>query len=117
MTSEDEKPLQGASSLDDLMERWETTLKSVGAGTPALDAFLDLSVYDMKHAAWNIDCPFCRRHMLLEADDISGTLDVICSQGNRTHSHGLIERLRTLLASFEIVANVLLGGLRRAGII
>jgi hypothetical protein len=55
--------------------------------------------------------------MLLEADDISGTLDVICSQGNRTHSHGLIERLRTLLASFEIVANVLLGGLRRAGII
>ena len=109
--------MQTATSLDELMEMWETKLNSIGTGGPALDAFLDLSAYDLKHAAQNIDCPFCRRHMLLEAEEISGVLEVIRSHGNRPHSHGLRERLRTLLTSCEIVANVLLGGLRRAGII
>ena len=62
--------MQTPSSMDDLMEMWEKKLNSVGAGTPALDAFLGLSVYDMRNAALNIDCPFCKRHMLLEAEEI-----------------------------------------------
>jgi hypothetical protein len=103
--------------MDDLMEMWEKKLNSVGAGKPALDAFLDLSVYDMRNAALNIDCPFCKRHMLLEAEEISRVLEATRSRGNRPHPHGLGERMRTLLTSFGIVANVLLGGLRRAGVI
>jgi hypothetical protein len=103
--------------MDDLMEMWEKKLNSVGAGTPALDAFLGLSVYDMRNAALNIDCPFCKRHMLLEAEEIFRVLEATRSRGNRPHSHGLAERMRTLLTSFAIVANVLLGGLRRAGVI
>lgn len=106
-----------SSSLDDLMETWEKKLNLVGAGTPTVDAFLDLSAYDMTNAAMNIDCPFCRRHMVLEAHEISHVLDTIRAKGNRTHPHGLGERMKTLLSSFGIVANVLLGGLRRAGIV
>jgi len=109
--------LQSTFSLDELMEKWENELGMVGSESSTLDAFLDLSVYDMKNAARNIDCPFCRRHMTLEAEEISQVLEKTRSAGNRPHSHGLIERMRTLLTSFSIVANVLLGGLRRAGVI
>ncbi len=105
------------SSLDDLMYTWEKKLGAMRDSDSTLDAFLDLSAYDMRSAAANIDCPFCRRHMVLEADEISHVLHRIRVDGNRPHHHGLGERLRTLTYSFAIIANVLLGGLRRAGII
>lgn len=105
------------SLLDDLMNTWEKKLGEMGDGDSALDAFLDLSAYDMRSAAANIDCPFCRRHMTLEADEIAQVLNRLRADGNRPHFHGLDERLRTLAYSFAIIANVLLGGLRRAGII
>jgi hypothetical protein len=109
--------MESSSSLDDLMEAWEENVKRVSSGTPRSHAFLDLAAYDMKNAADNIDCPYCRRHMLLEAEEIVHVLDRLRAEGNHPHMHGLGERARTLLNSFQIVANVLLGGLRRAGII
>jgi len=98
--------MESASPLDDLMNAWEENVRRVSSGTPRSHAFLDLAAYDMKSAANNIDCPYCRRHMLLEAEEIVRVLDRLRSDGNGT-----------LLNSFQIVANVLLGGLRRAGII
>jgi hypothetical protein len=109
--------MASTSSLDDLMNAWEENVRRVSSGTPRSHAFLDLAAYDMKSAAGNIDCPYCRRHMLLEAEEIVHVLERLRSDGNRPHMHGLRERVRTLLNSFQIVANVLLGGLRRAGII
>jgi hypothetical protein len=109
--------LQTSSSLDDLMEVWEKQLKALGAGAPAPEVFLELAVYDLGNAAKYIDCPFCRRHMLLESEEVARVLLTVRSLGNRPHSHGIGERLGAVLTSLEIVANVLLGGLRRAGII
>lgn len=105
------------SSLDDLMSTWEKKLGEIGDGDSTLEAFLGLSDYDMRNAAANIDCPFCRRHMLLEADEIAHVLHRIRIDGNRVHTHRLSERVPTLAYSFAIIANVLLGGLRRAGIL
>jgi hypothetical protein len=109
--------MQSPSPLDDLMEAWEDHVKRMSSGTPGFDAFLGLAAYDMKNAASNIDCPYCRRHMLLESEEIVHVLDRLRADGNRPHVHGLGEGIRTLLSSFQIIANVLLGGLRRAGII
>ena len=53
------------------MEMWEEKLNSLGGGDSSLLPFLELSVYDMRNAARNIDCPYCRRHMMLEAEEIS----------------------------------------------
>ncbi|MDA4136658.1 MAG: hypothetical protein OK449_06655 [Thaumarchaeota archaeon] len=109
--------MQSASSLEDLMDKWEAELKLVGLGTPSVIPFLDLSVYDMRNAALSIDCPYCRAHMLLEADEISTVLAKLRADGNTVHSHGLLERAHALLTSFRIIVNVLLGGLRRAGLL
>jgi|SRR5208282_2991485 len=109
--------METSSSLDELMDAWEDKMKEVGSGTPRYEAFLGLAAYDMKNAARYIDCPYCMRHMLLESEEIAHVLARLKSDGNRAHQHGLRERFRTLLNSFQIVANVLLGGLRRAGII
>jgi hypothetical protein len=109
--------LQSASSLEDLMDKWEAELKLVGSGTPSVIPFLDLSVYDMRNAALSIDCQYCRAHMLLEADEISTVLGKLRTDGNTVHSHGLLERGHALLTSFRIIVNVLLGGLRRAGVL
>ena len=114
---ETELQTYSSSSVDELMDLWETKLGFIGAAAPTLDAFLDLSVYDMRNAALNIDCPYCRRHMLLEAEEIAQVLQKTRKSGNVVHSHGLGERLRTLMKSFVIVVNVLLGGLRRAKLI
>ena len=53
------------------MGTWEEKLGEMSGGTSGLEAFLDLSTYDMRNAARNIDCPFCRRHMMLEAEEKS----------------------------------------------
>lgn len=106
-----------SSTLGQLMDSWEEVMRKVGSGTPGLDAFLGLASEDMRNAAMNIDCPYCRKHMLLESEEIAHVLSRVRSDGNRPHLHGLGERTRTLMNSFQIVANVLLGGLRRAGVI
>ncbi len=109
--------METSSQLDELMDSWEEVMKRVGSGTPALEAFLGLAAHDMIDAARYIDCPYCRRHMLLESEEIAQVLTRLRSDGNRPHRHGIGERARTLMSSFQIVANVLLGGLRRAGIV
>lgn len=109
--------MQTGSTLDELMEEWESKLKEVGSSSTPLLPFLDLAAYDMRHAADNIDCPYCRAHMLLEAGEISHVLSRVRAEGNAVHSHGLAERASNLFTSSKIVVNVLLGGLRRAGVI
>lgn len=109
--------MQNTSSLDELMDRWEAHLKALGSGEPSVMPFLDLAAYDMRNAAVNIDCPYCRAHMLLEAGEISRVLARVREEGNRVHSHGAREKLRSLSTSFKIVVDVLLGGLRRAGVL
>jgi len=105
------------SSVDEMMSLWEQKLASLSVKSSTVDAFLDLAVHDMKNAAANIDCPYCRKHMLLEADEIAQVLIRLRSEGDVVHTHGLGERLHTLSKSFAIIVNVLLGGLRRARII
>lgn len=109
--------METASPLVELMDSWEDVMKAVGSGTPGLEAFMGLAAHDMRDAARYIDCPYCRRHMVLESEEIAHVLTRLQSEGNRPHQHGLGERARTLMNSFQIVANVLLGGLRRAGIL
>jgi hypothetical protein len=110
-------PEERKVTLDRMMNVWEIQVKDISSGKPPLVAFLDLSVMDITNAAHSIDCPFCRRHMLLEAHEVKKVLDRVLSESNKVHRHGLKERLGTMTRSVEIVANVLLGGLRRAGII
>lgn len=104
-------------SLDQLMEEWEAHLKELGSGIPPVVPFLDLAAHDMRSAAANIDCPYCRTHMMLEAEEIEHALERLRVEGNIAHSHGIGERGRGLATSFRIVVNVLLGGMRRAGVI
>ncbi len=82
-----------------------------------LTSMLELAYNDIIIASKYIDCPYCRRHMELEAEEIRRVIEWIRLQGNRPHRHGLSERFRGLLVSFKIVFYVILGGLRRAGII
>ena len=55
--------------------------------------------------------------MLLESEEIAQVLTRLRADGNRPHRHGTRGEGQNALSSFQIVANVLLGGLRRAGII
>ncbi len=92
-------------------------MNGIRSGESPIMAFLDLSVQDISNAAYNVDCPFCRRHMLLEAHAVKKVLERVELESNRVHQHGLQERLGAMVGSVQIVANVLLGALRRAGII
>jgi hypothetical protein len=103
--------------LDKMMEAWEVKTGDLASGGSPVVPFLELSVLDMHNAAANIDCPFCRRHMTLEAEEIDIILRRVQREGNRRHSHGFSERIRSLWTSVEIIANVLLGGLRRSGVL
>jgi hypothetical protein len=99
------------------MDEWERALKDASEPSETLGAFLGLAVHDMRNAAANIDCPFCRKHMVLEADELQMVLKSLDRMGNRNHAHSFGERIRAMLSSVNIVVNVLLGGLRRAGVI
>jgi len=110
-------PIERKAVLDKMMETWEAKTHELASGDSPVVPFLDLSLLDMRNAAATIDCPFCRRHMTLEAGEVEVILHRTSSEGNRQHSHGFGERIRSLWTSLEIIANVLLGGLRRSGVI
>lgn len=110
-------PVERKVVLDRMMEMWEVKSGDLASGGSAAISFLDLSVLDMHNAAATIDCPFCRRHMNLEAEEVGLVLERVRSEGNRRHRHGFRERVRSLFTSAEIILNVLLGGLRRSGVI
>lgn len=74
-------------------------------------------VMNMTKAADIIDCPYCARHMRLEAEELDRVIKMLEGKGNIEHSHGLGERLATLLRSFKITFYIILGGLKRAGVI
>src|SRR5438132_7341785 len=99
------------------MKNCEEAVQEIGGGRTALVAFLRLSSEELSGAAQSIDCPYCREHMRLEADEVRRVLSRIDSDGNREHHHGFVERVQMVGTSVKIIANVLLGGLRRAGVI
>jgi len=105
------------NSIKEIMKIWEKKINEIQSGKPPLNTFIELSIIDISFAATNIDCPYCRKHMLLEAEEIKKILNKIEREGNKKHYHGINERLNTLLVSLKIIWFVILGGLRRAGII
>lgn len=82
-----------------------------------LKALLELASREIMIASEHIDCPYCKRHMELEAGELERVLKRITGEGNTSHKHGIRERLVTLATSLKIFYYVVLGGLRRAGII
>jgi len=68
-------------------------------------------------AAKHIDCPYCAKHMRLEAEEIEKVIKWLKTRGNTIHKHSIIERLRIIPSSVKILLYTILGGLRRAGII
>ncbi len=82
-----------------------------------LMALLDTAINEILTAAATIDCPYCRRHMELEAEELRRIALRIKQEGNSRHRHGIGERIRSLWVSLKIFYYVILGGLRRAGII
>jgi hypothetical protein len=99
------------------MKDCEEAVQEMSGGGTLLVAFLRLSYEELSHAAHSIDCPYCREHMRLEADEVRRVLSRIDSDGNLRHHHGATERIRMMGTAVNIIANVLLGGLRRAGVI
>ena len=104
-------------AIDAAMKNCETAVHEINEGRSLVRSFLKLSFEDLTAAAVSIDCPYCREHMRLEADEVRRVLTRIELDDNISHDHGFAERLRMLGTSIKIIANVLLGGLRRAGVI
>lgn len=92
-------------------------LESAGSRDDLLKALLKLAAYETETASRYIDCPYCRKHMLLESGEIARVLEWVEREGNTRHKHGVGERLRGLVVSVKIFLYVILGGLRRAGLI
>lgn len=96
---------------------WEEVIKRLSEGEDPVLVFLRLSCFDLRTAAEHIDCPYCRRHMLLEAEELERVARSIEERGNRRHRHGLLDRLKSLATAVKITIMIALGGLRRAGVI
>jgi hypothetical protein len=101
----------------EIMKVWEKKINDIQSGKSPLNTFIKLSIIDIYFAAKSIDCPYCQKHMLLEAEEIKKILYKIEKEGNKEHYHGISDKISTLLASLKIIWFVILGGLRRAGII
>jgi hypothetical protein len=99
------------------MKNCEEAVREINGGRSMLLALLKLSSEELFGAAESLECPYCREHMRLEAGEVHRVLSRIESDDNRRHDHGIAERLEMLGTSIKIIANVLLGGLRRAGVI
>lgn len=108
-------------SIEDLLEEYEayrlSLIKGVRDRDTLVEAALELVYKDITIASKYIDCPYCRRHMELEAGEVMKVLKRIKSEGNRRHRHSIAERLAAVPTAFKITFYVILGGLRRAGII
>ena len=96
---------------------WENAINKLSEGADPVLVFLKLSCFDLRMAAEHIDCPYCRRHMLLEAGELEKVIRELERHGNEKHKHGLMDRLRSLITALRIVVMIALGGLRRAGVI
>lgn len=103
--------------VEEVSSRWEEVINRISRGDDYALVFLELSYYDLITAAKNIDCPYCRRHMILEAEEIKRVIRKIEEYKNREHMHGAFERLKSLITALKITIFIILGGLRRAGII
>lgn len=101
----------------EMLMKWEEKLKEVKRGRDPSIAFLELCYHDMMTSAKFIDCPYCRKHMILEAEEISRVIELLETQGNSKHKHGIKERIKSLYNAAKITYYIILGGLHRAGII
>jgi len=104
--------------IEEISGLWEEKIKEILSGRDPALVFLELAVKDLELASQNIDCPYCSRHITLEAEELSRVIKAIESEGNKEkHRHGLRERLSLLISAFKITYYIILGGLFRAGIL
>jgi len=78
---------------------------------------LEAIIMNIRKAADIIDCPYCATHMRLEAEELNKVLGYLKREGNTEHGHDVSERLKSILRSFKITFYIILGGLRRAGVL
>ncbi len=108
-------------TVEELVQGFEEARRELLGRAESLDelaeALLELAYREIMIASKHIDCPYCRRHMELEAEELGKVIRRLASEGNVRHRHGFRERLSTLATALKIFYYVVLGGLRRAGII
>jgi tRNA G26 N,N-dimethylase Trm1 len=95
----------------------EQMINRIRKGEDPSLVFLEAFKRHMEIAASHIDCPYCAKHMRIEAEEMEKVIQWIKSRGNKTHSHSVTERLSIIPASMKILVYTVLGGLKRAGII
>jgi len=78
---------------------------------------LEVIIMNIQKAADIIDCPYCATHMRLEAEELNRVLGYLRREGNNEHGHSVSERFKSILRSFKITLYIVLGGLRRAGVL
>ncbi|MEM1830608.1 MAG: hypothetical protein QXS63_05050 [Zestosphaera sp.] len=103
--------------LDEEDERLELLLRDIDKGLDPALLFLETFVRHMEIAASHIDCPYCAKHMRLEAGKIAKIVERIRREGNKVHNHGIGEMFHEIVIATKILIYTILGGLKRAGII
>ena len=103
--------------IDKMSLEWENALKYLSEGGDLTVASLQLARSDLINASTSLDCEYCRRHVLEEVKLIERTLDLAKLSNAYLHAHGLGEKISVALSAVKITWLILLGGLRRAGLI
>jgi hemerythrin-like domain-containing protein len=103
--------------IDDEEMFLEHMISRIKKGEDPSLVFLEAFKRHMEIAASHIDCPYCAKHMRIEAEEVEKVIQWIKSRGNKTHSHSITERLSIIPSSMKILVYTILGGLKRAGII
>jgi hypothetical protein len=103
--------------IDDEETFLELMISRIKKGEDPSLVFLEAFKRHMEIAASHIDCPYCAKHMRIEAEEVEKVIQWIKSRGNKTHNHFVAERLGVIPSSMKILVYTILGGLKRAGII
>jgi hypothetical protein len=103
--------------LDDEERFLEYIISTIREGEDPALVFLEAFKRHMEIAASHIDCPYCAKHMRIEAEEIEKVIQWIRGRGNKSHNHSVMERLGVIPSTMRILVYTILGGLRRANII
>lgn len=103
--------------LEEEEEFIEEIIREIKRGKDPALIFLNSFKRHMNIAASWIDCPYCAKHMRLEAEEIAKVAGWIETYGNKKHVHSFIERLKITPSIIKILLYTVMGGLKRAGIL